>query len=339
MINLNDDSFKNKETVTEETLFQLISDYDVFNHYIDDFVLNLAISSPLRKDSNPSFSVFYAKKKDRLLYRDHGNADSGSCIKFIMLLFNIGYNEALIKVALDFGLESKFKIPNGLKRTNDRVVKVFDRNHIDKLIRVSNVIQVSSRNWNQQDLNYWEQYGVSYITLIKYNITPIRYLFINNEVYGVDKLAYAYSEMKDGEIRYKIYQPFSNRMKWVNNLIEGTLSGWSQLDETGDLLVIASSLKDGMFLHDLGFTNFIAPQTENYIFKTHIVDALRSRFKEIVVFYDHDNAGLNASEKMREIYGFKYFTTNNSKYKDPSDYYKFNKDEVQNMLSPINKIL
>ena len=339
MINLNDEQFQDKQLITEEALFEHISDYDVFNYYVEDLSLNYAFKSPLRADKNPSFSIFFSKKRNRLFYKDFGNGDSGSCIKMLMQLMNLSYHEALTQIVLDFGLESKFKVPNGFKRSKNKPAKVFDKNHVDNIIKTSNVIQITSRNWTQQDLNYWEQYGVSYLTLLKYNIVPIKYLFINGEVYGVDRFAYAYSEMKDSEIRYKIYQPFSRYNKWINNLIEGTLSGWSQLSESGDLLVISSSLKDGMCLHDQGFNDFIAPQTENYIFKPHIVDDLLTRFKEIVVFYDYDEAGLKAAQRMNQLYGFRYFTTNNEQYKDPSDYYKQFKDDLWTILQPIRQLM
>ena len=144
--------------------------------------------------------------------------------------------------------------------------------------------------------------------------------------------AYAYTELKDNVLKYKIYQPLYKKLKWLNNMVEGTLSGWSQMADSGELLIIASSLKDAMCLHDLGYKNVIAPQTENYIHKPHIIDILKSRFKEIYIFYDYDDAGINASNRIKDMYNLKQLFTMDNKLKDPSDFYRAKGGELLKQL-------
>ena len=331
MINLNDPRFIIKEFVTEDALFSIINDYDIYNYYIEDLRLNKGMSSPLRKDSSPSFSVFWSNKYNRILWKDHGDGNRGGAVRFVSELLGLNYREALEQIVLDFKLDDRFKISSDLKRFNGSNPQVHNKDLIKNIIDVSVVIRIKSRPYMAHDIRFWSSYGISEETLRKYNVIPIEYLFINGNVYGVDRYAYAYVEYKDDETRYKIYQPFNIKIKWLSNLIEGTLSGWSQMADTGDLLIISSSLKDGMCLHDYGFKNFIAPQTENYIFKPHIVEDLKSRFKNILVFYDHDVAGINAANKMNLLYGFKFITTNSEELKDPSDYYK-NKGTLWDIL-------
>jgi len=52
------------------------------------------ISSPLRADLNPSFSVFLANN-GLWMYKDFSNGDSGTAIQFISKLHNITYSEAI----------------------------------------------------------------------------------------------------------------------------------------------------------------------------------------------------------------------------------------------------
>lgn len=324
MINLNDSKYSQKKLVTEENIFNIISDYDVFMHYIENFSLSSLIKSPLRaQDKDPSFNVFYSKKAQRLLYKDFGESgDSGSCVKFVGITKNIGYRESLEDIIVNFNLQDQFVIDKSIQNKQNKIPIIHDKSLINNTIKKSKTIRVKTRPWNNRDKIYWNSFGISLLTLAKYGVSPIKYLFINEDVFTVDNYAYAYKEFKDSQLRYKIYQPFSSDYKWINNLIEGTISGWANLSEYGDILCIASSLKDGMCIHDLGFSNILAPQTENYIFKPHIVKDLQKRFKTIIVFYDYDNAGISASMKMSKLYGFIPFYTYDAENKDPSDFYR-----------------
>lgn len=333
MINLNDDAYNEKKIVTENDLFEIISEFDIFDNYIEDMYVNSIMKSPLRKDDNPSFNVFWSNKYQKLMFKDFGTGDRGGCITLLMRMFNISYKEALEQVVIDFGLEDKF-ITTASKKVKKAVIN--DKDRIKNIIKKSVDIQVKARVWNSNDAKYWNQYGISKATLKKFRVFPIKYIFINREVYKAEKYAYAYMEKKDNVIRFKIYQPYSLKMKWIGNLIEGTLSGFSQLNKSGNLLIIASSLKDGMCLHDLGIKDIISPQTENYIFKEHIVSDLKRRFKNIVLFYDNDEAGIVAAKKISELYDIKYINTGSDEYKDPSDYYcKFGKKETIKMIKKL----
>jgi len=322
MINLTDKKYSiedQKPYPTHELINRCISDYDIYKYYINGFELRRAISSPFREDKNPSFSIYPSTKyKGLLLWKDLSTGEYGDAITLVKKIFNISYNEALSKIVVDFRLRD-FKTNDKIIASPIKPVITKDKNIIDISERV---IKITTRKWNKSDKEYWSSYGITRKTLDLYNVVPIKYLFINNNIFSVDKNAYAYIENKDGLTRYKIYQPYNTVTKWLNNFIEGTISGFIQLPQQGELLLIASSLKDGMCLHEMGY-NFIAPQTENYIFKPHIIQDLIGRFKNIIVFYDYDDAGLRAAKKMKDIYGFNYITTD-SYIKDISDYYKYN---------------
>ena len=320
MINLRDSKYAT-EFVTKEKLFEIISDYDVFNYYIENFEIGKLIWSPLREEKNkPSFNVFWSRKNNCLMFKDLGNGCRGDAIMFVSHLFQISYIDALRRIANDFSLGHIFILEEGYEPVKKPIL--LDKGIIGTKIANSVELRVRTREWRECDKKYWTQFGITKSTLIKYNVFPIDYIFLNGHIIKADELAYAYVEYKDGEDRYKIYQPFSKDMKWINNFIEGTISGFAQLPAVDGLLVISSSLKDGMCLHDLLGVNFLAPQTENYIFKKHIIDNLKERFDKIIVFYDNDDAGRRASNMMYEQFGLPSVNTG-SILKDPSDLYKF----------------
>ncbi len=314
-INLND----RREFLTSDSLLKYVSDYDIFRYYIGhDFIIGRAFKSPLREDTSPSFSIFISSRAGNpLLFKDFGTGETGGAVKFVQLLHNIDYNEALERIVFDFRLTDKFRITKTFESNN----KVPKRHSKEDVIRKINVvdIKISSRNWNLYDKEYWyDKYNIKKSTLDLYEVKPLKYIFINDKVFKADRLAYAYIERKDDETRYKIYQPYSKFMKWINNFVPNTLSGYRQLPEIGDLLFITSSLKDGLVLRELGY-NFIAPQSEGYVFKESLIDEMRDRFKKVVIFYDADTAGITSTHKLAEKFNLKYIFVDEF-IKDVSDY-------------------
>jgi len=74
-----------------------------------------------------------------------------------------------------------------------------------------------------------------------------------------------------------------------------------------------------MCLKELGY-DFISPQAESHTFKSNVINDLKNRFENIIIFFDHDEAGLKSAERNKEIYGFNYITTGSIQYKDISDF-------------------
>jgi len=258
--------------------------------------------------------------KGKLLFKDLGTGIYGSCFDFVMQYYGLSFKQSLHKIVVDFNIEHKFFLDDKINVTKQAFKpKIHKKSEIPN--EIDNYIQVKIRDWKDHDLKYWNSYGITLKILKYFNVFPIEYIFLNDKVIKAEAYSYAYLEKKDGFYRYKIYQPFSNKMKWLSNFIEGTLSGWSQLPQKGKELIITSSYKDVMTLYSLGF-NSVAPQTETYNFKNHIIQDLKNRFEIIYIFYDYDESGIKESNKNADNFGFIKLFTNNKNYKDPSDYYK-----------------
>lgn len=312
------DSHIEKKFPSEEELMQVISDYDVFRHYIGQFQIGDVISSPLREDKSPSFSIYKTKKPGNpLFFKDFGNGEFGGIIRFVEKVFGLNHREAIDKVILDFRQEDNYLVSNTSVIKSSKEPRSYDK--VEALNNAVKMVKYKSRDWNKLDKHYWyDRFGISKALLIKYNVIPIKYIFVNDMIIPADKVAYSFIEYKDGFKRCKIYQPLSEKIKWLSGFTEGTLSGFSQLPIKGDLLFIASSLKDGLVLKSLGY-DFIAPQTEGYTFKENVLDGLRKRFSNIVTFFDDDNAGRIASERVKDKYGIPYILTNSNE-KDVAEF-------------------
>ena len=110
-------------SISKENILSLTNQgLDVFRHSIDfSFQIGKAFSSPLRKDRHPSFSIFQERSSGVYLFKDFADDSiKGDAIRFIELLYNIPFIEALDKInrelSLQLGKERQVKKPVQIKQ-------------------------------------------------------------------------------------------------------------------------------------------------------------------------------------------------------------------------------
>jgi len=283
------------KTVTEELILSHTTDYDIYNYYLPDYTPGKGCTnSPLRNDGIPSFGVFYADRYSIWMHKDLSTGEKGNCFTFVRDLFSYGtYYEALLRIAQDFGIaETKVKLKPKVKPKPS-----YSYGSIQ--------ISVVNKEFEEYDLEYWDQYKISKDVLNLYKVESVRYLVFSSHFSTwskpVDKYAYAYPETKDGNICYKIYQPYS-KDKWINNYKPGTHSGYEQLPSTGELLIITKSLKDVMSIYATTGIPAIAVQSESASIKQEVFEEYKSRFANLRLLFDNDKAGRKLSKKFSDKY-------------------------------------
>ena len=304
----------NKKLVTKESLLKEIDDWDIFKLYIkEDIDLKRNISSPLRNDDErPSFGLFIGDDAE-ICFNDFV-LGKGDCIKFVMLKFGLNFFEALSKIVIDANLENDFNVKNTFKTNINASANYKSREEIVKELN-STKLGKKSREWKLHDLTFWNQFGITKLTLEKYNVTPISHIFLGDKIITADKHAYCFTEKKDGVVTYKIYQPFNKDYKWLNNHNESVWQGWEQLPNNKNIkeydhkyLIITKSLKDVMAIYDVCQIPAISLQAESVKPKKHIIDLLKERFEHIFILYDNDydkdvNWGREFGLKLAEEFG------------------------------------
>jgi len=295
----------NLKHVTKEGLLHFLTDLEIYRMYMKEEVDTRGnMCSPLRDDLKPSFGFFIGESGE-LCFNDFV-LGSGDCIKFVMLKFGLSYFEALSKIALDANLEDEFIIKNTFRTNINTSNHLKTREDIVKDLN-SKALGKTSRNWTLSDLAFWNKYGITKKTLDKYRVLPVSYLHvgINKKIISADKLAFSYTEYKDGNETFKIYQPENVEYKWLNTHNDSTWQGWEQLPETGESLIITKSLKDVMAITDVLGLPVVSLQTESALPKEHVLDQLKQRFKTIYILYDNDfdkdtNWGRQFGKKLEE---------------------------------------
>ena len=273
---------KQDSPITLDYILSKVTEYDIYARYLGQFKVGFIYNSPFRKDKNPSFGIFRSRKTSKLLFKDHGNGECGDVIKFVELYTGItNYNDLLNQIVKD------------MRITNKTVLK--STKELDKSDET--VIGVVRQDWTEVDKQYWSQFGISLKTLKKYNVSSIKYYLCDGVVKGVYKEnnpMYAYKVYD----RFKIYRPLADKYtKWRNNLTPYDIQGYEQLPKKGDLLIITKSMKDVMCLYEMGYTA-ISPASESTFLTPDVIDALKLRFKRILICFDRDVSGV---KNMRKI--------------------------------------
>lgn len=296
-----------------------IREADIAAYYLGIRSIPCLISSPLRQDKNPSFSLFSNDGRE-VGYIDYGTKEHGSIINLLMKIWNCSFIEAKRKIANDLG-DSALNISTSITNRVP-IIPIHSKSS-------SIILQCKVREWRKYDIEYWESYGITLKWLKYADVYPISHkIVIKNNIsytFGADKYAYAYVEFKEGKTTIKIYQPFNkNGYKWSNNHDKSVISLWTKVPKEGDIICICSSLKDALCLWSNTGIPSIAIQGEGYNISDTAINELKRRFKQVFICLDNDEVGIKDAQLLSEKTGFTNIVLPQfNGGKDISDLYKF----------------
>lgn len=306
-------------SISFEDITNKVSDADLVAYYLGVTEIPCFISSPLRKDNNPSFGL-YSRDGKRIYWTDLATREQGGIYDLLAQMWSCDYREVLLRIQKDM---ERFTEGTNINTYTPCTI----RNVVSH--RSNSDLQCKVREWRQYDIDYWASYGVPLEWLKYAEVYPISHKIIvtngQKYVFGADKLAYAFVERKEGKVTLKIYQPHAKdkKLKWANKHDRSVISLWTKIPETGDKAVICSSLKDALCLWANTGIPAISVQGEGYSISDTAVSELKRRYKNVYILFDNDNAGLEDGKKLSKATGFinlvlPYFTGG----KDVSDLYK-----------------
>lgn len=303
------------ESVKE--IMDRVSQGDILAHYFDITSLPVLISSPLRKDNHPSFSI-YSPDGEKVKYIDFATGEHGDIYSLMQKYFNLSFSETMRMIAREKSLR-KHSVKSEFF-TTPAIGKKFST-------RTSSDIKVKVREWEQYDIDYWQSYGIS-LSWLKYaEVYPISHKIVykNDEryVFPAAKYAYCFVERKEERVTLKVYQPFSKLYKWSNKNDGSVVGLWTKIPQKGDKLVICSSLKDALCLWSNINIPCVYVQSETTGMSETAQNVLKSRFKNIYICFDNDKPGLKDAENFAAQTGFiNVVLPSFEGGKDISDFYK-----------------
>ena len=294
--------------ITLDWILSKVTEYDIYAKYIGEFKVGMIYNSPFRKDKNPSFGIFYSKRTNQLLFKDHGTGECGNVIKFVQLYTGITNYPDILK-----DIVNRLNINNSTKLTTTQYKPPTET-----------VIGIVRQNFTETDKKYWSQFNIDINTLKKFYVFSIKYYLCNGVVKGIYKDTnpmYAYKVYNN----FKIYRPLGDKYtKWRNNLTEYDIQGYEQLPQKGDTLIITKSMKDVMCLYKMGIPA-ISPSSESTFIPDKCLEELKTRFKRILILFDRDVAGVKYLRKISKKTGLEPLLINKKfNAKDISDAIKLN---------------
>jgi len=305
--------------ITKEEILKYITELQILERYCSNYKsLDSSFRSEFYNDTNPSCRIVVSASGIPY-YKDYGNGDYFLAFDYVSRKYGANYHETCNIIANDFGL----------KRTNLNVTpQLLLSNDSPKLVKYKSNIKVIVKPFSLIDYNYWNQYCISLTTLQFFNVKAVSHVYLNKKdkhyvfEYKNNQPLYSYRFYKNNTEYLKIYNPYSptKEGKWLTNVGSDCLAGYDQLPPTGDLLILTKSLKDTMCYFELGY-NAISFQAETNKISKKSWDELSKRFKKIVLNFDDDDTGREATTNFVLDHAVDFYFIDGG-CKDLSDYIK-----------------
>ena len=271
-------------SVTQEEIFEL-----VFKFKPEEFEY---VVSPLRGD-DVAGCWFSLHENGILYFVDFGNSRTHSdCFNIVQDYYKLA----------NFYLTLEF-IYNSLIRGKEELRPVIPKKVVTKVSKGKVKLLIEARPFRIEDGHYWSQYGITKSNLIEDKVFPLHRLYALNTKTGnhaieCRDLAYSYTDFSDG--RKKIYFPLrEGKGRFITNCNKDDVGGITSLSEYSNDLIITKSYKDYRVLKNNG-KNVVWFQNEGMMPNDEIMNRLVKLYRNIIVWFDNDQPGIVASEKIKQ---------------------------------------
>ena len=289
--------------LTPQAILDRISEYDIFRFYMreKDWKINSVTFSPFRNEEHPSFLI--GNRKGVLSFIDFADTNKrGDCFTFVKLLYNMtSMDDVLKKIDQDFGLGIS---PGSVKGDYKRIVGQYKQP--EEIGKRYAIIQAVTRKFNNEELEYWNQYHQSLDDLRANGVHAIKSLYLNRLKFPIRETDLTFGYLYEGGY-WKIYRPFlDKRSKWVpNNVPITTMDGKEDITNC-DMAFINKSKKDFMVMKKV-FPCSCAVQNEGIAcFSEENVEFLKTNSKRQILSFDADITGVQNSQQITKLFGFDY---------------------------------
>jgi hypothetical protein len=287
--------------LTPDSILDKISEYDIYKMYMphQNWKINVVTYSPFRNEKNPSFIIGY--RGGSLKYIDFGDSSKkGGCFNFVMMLFNVSLNDALMMIDRDFDLG----IVSGSSTKNyERIVA--DYAQPTATSKREYFIQVKPRKFTHEELAYWNEYYQDIDDLRANNVYSIDTVYLNKQKFPMKDTELRFGYLYEGH--WKIYRPFADKKnKWMPNNVPITMmDGLDDITDC-DVAFINKSKKDYMVMKKV-FPCCCAVQNEGMgCFSEENVEFIKENSERQILSFDSDETGVKNSKLISDKFGFDY---------------------------------
>lgn len=297
---VSDNDLNRRGFISKESILEIVSQEDIFKLVFpsipDEYDY---ITSPFRKDNNPG-CWFHYNVDSKLRFVDFGNSakingismNNIDCFDAVQIYYRLRDFYATLKFIYDklivgknIELEKRILIEN---RKQKKPVKLL----------------TEARPFEQRDLNFWFRFGILKAHLIEDRTFPLsRFHALNTKKGDFSStcydLAYGFNNFPEG--RKKLYFPLREKSnRFLTTCRKNDIGGIDTLAPCGRQLIISKSYKDWRVLKNMG-KHTVWFQNEGMIPDIDKLTMLVKRFKEVIVFFDNDSTGIQASIEVSNL--------------------------------------
>jgi DNA primase len=292
---------KKRVKLTPDSILDKISEYDIYKMYMphQNWKINVVTYSPFRNEKNPSFIIGY--RGGALRFVDFGDSSKkGGCFNFVMMLFNVSLNDALLMIDRDFDLGI---ISGSSTKQYERIIS--DYAQPTATSKREYFIQVKTRKFTNEELAYWNGYYQDIDDLRANNVYSIDTVFLNKQKFPIKDSELRFGYLYEGH--WKIYRPFADKKnKWMPNNVPITMMDGLDDIRDCDVAFINKSKKDYMVMKKV-FPCCCAVQNEGMgCFSEENVEYIKENSERQILSFDSDETGVKNSKLISDKFGFDY---------------------------------
>ena len=292
---------KKRVKLTPDSILDKISEYDIYKFYMphQNWKINVVTYSPFRNEKNPSFIIGY--RGGALRFVDFGDSSrKGGCFNFVMMLFNVSLNDALLMIDRDFDLGI---ISGSSTKQYERIVS--DYAQPTATSKREYFIQVKTRKFTHEELAYWNAYYQDIDDLRANNVYSIDTVYLNKQKFPIKDSELRFGYLYEGH--WKIYRPFADKKnKWMPNNVPITMMDGLEDIRDCDVAFINKSKKDYMVMKKV-FPCCCAVQNEGMgCFSEENVEYIKENSDRQILSFDSDETGVKNSQMITDKFGFEY---------------------------------
>ena len=291
----------NKPIDLRKLIFEKVSQEQIFRYYYPyKFTLNQRCLSCFQKENNPSMIIGTKSNSGDIVFKCFNSPEKGDCINFVMQMFNLDYLDALLKIAEDFGLKESSNTKY------EQIIKELPKTTVIKQKKAPDIV-VSTRPFNSNELNYWNDYYQDISDLKRENIYVPKKIWINKNPIDLKASELTFCYYYPENDKWKIYKPnASKEKKWFTNQAFDHVEDIEKVKNCPKVL-ISKSKKDKLVLSKaLNFSCLVTTQAEDITCFNQNSITILNTCKEVYTVYDNDLKGKTASWALTNNFGWKH---------------------------------
>ena len=363
--------------IAQETINRVLEEVDIFevvSQYVDlkKRGKNYFGLSPFRSETKPSFSV----APDKNMWYDFGSGQGGNAVQFLIEYEKISFSEAIRSLAEKHNIEI---IEVGDEQQSNLYDQLYEIHSLANLFFINNLS--SKKGLKAQSYMKDRFFDETIIKRFSVGFANDSWDQLYNELKDkfdneVIEKSGLFSNGKKGyldrfrnRIMFPFFSPsgkvigFSGRslsekedVKYLNSpetllfqkskVFYGSYQTMPEIRKQNYVLLVEGQT-DFLRLYEKGFTNVLA--TSGTAFSSKHAAALNKYTNRVILTYDSDNAGINASIRTGYILmqnGFEVRVLDLGNELDPDDYFKLKKNNITSFkqlikeaIHPINYII